>query len=283
MMGLTRMDHLLNCLRDVLRRKIPGDLAEIGVWRGGAGIMMRAVLRALGDTRRKLWLTDSFQGYPYPDAAQYPADKDDPHRIFPELSVSLDTVKGNFERYGLGQEKVEELRPGNADLVTFAEHCLELAKSGDLAKPENQQSTCLNNPPNPDPMIHRMLNEVEMKASFFEAYLSEFQNTFVTTNGSTVNDREVPRVAQEFGSMPLVVLTASRHRASWPDFTEEDQERYFEFWKHSHEQLATLSTQGQSLVVEQSGHSIQKDQPSVVIQQVGQIVNKVRHGEGTAR
>ena len=106
MMGLARMDHLLNCLLDVFRRKIPGDLAEIGVWRGGSGIMMRAVPRAMGDTRRKVWLADSFQGYPHPDAAQYPADKDDAHRIFPELSVSLDTVKQNFERYGLNDDQL---------------------------------------------------------------------------------------------------------------------------------------------------------------------------------
>jgi O-methyltransferase len=105
MMGLARMDHLLNCLLAVLRRKVPGDLAEIGVWRGGVGIMMRAALRALGETSRKVWLADSFQGHPHPDARQYPADKDDPHRLYPELSVSLDTVKQNFERYGLNDDQ----------------------------------------------------------------------------------------------------------------------------------------------------------------------------------
>jgi O-methyltransferase len=106
MMGLARMDHLQNCLLDVLRRKVPGDLAEIGVWRGGVGIMMRAVLRALGNVRRKVWLADSFQGHPHPDPRQYPADKDDPHRSYRELTVSLDTVKQNFERYGLNDDQV---------------------------------------------------------------------------------------------------------------------------------------------------------------------------------
>jgi hypothetical protein len=106
MMGLRRMDHMLSCLLDVLRRKVPGDLAEIGVWRGGVGILMRAVLRALGDNRRKVWLADSFQGHPHPDPRQYPADQDDPHRTFRELVVSQDTVQQNFERYGLGDDQV---------------------------------------------------------------------------------------------------------------------------------------------------------------------------------
>jgi len=106
MMGLQRMDHMLNCLLDALRGKIPGDLAEIGVWRGGVGILMRAVLRAMGDTRRKVWLADSFQGHPRPDPRQYPADRDDPHGTFAELVVSQDTVKQNFDRYGLGDNQV---------------------------------------------------------------------------------------------------------------------------------------------------------------------------------
>ncbi len=65
MMGVVRMDHLLKCAIDVLQQKVPGDLAEIGVWRGGVGIMMLAALRAMGNTRRKVWLADSFRGYPH--------------------------------------------------------------------------------------------------------------------------------------------------------------------------------------------------------------------------
>lgn len=106
MMGLLRMDNMLKCLIDVLREKVPGDLAEIGVWRGGVGILMRAALRAMGDNRRKVWLADSFQGHPHADHRRYPADRDDPHRTFRELVVSQETVRQNFERYGLGDEQV---------------------------------------------------------------------------------------------------------------------------------------------------------------------------------
>ena len=54
---------------------ILGDLVECGVKRGGACILMRAVLAAYGDETRCVWLADSFVGVPRPDTAKYKADK----------------------------------------------------------------------------------------------------------------------------------------------------------------------------------------------------------------
>jgi O-methyltransferase len=54
MVGLRRLDNLQFCITDVLRREVPGDLIETGVWRGGASIFMRGVLKAYRDTGRCL-------------------------------------------------------------------------------------------------------------------------------------------------------------------------------------------------------------------------------------
>jgi O-methyltransferase len=105
MIGLVRMDNLHACVLDVLKQGIPGDLIEVGVWRGGATILMRAALAALGVSDRRVWVADSFAGAPPPDAT-VPADKGDPHWQYRELAVSLDTVKNNFARYGLLDDKV---------------------------------------------------------------------------------------------------------------------------------------------------------------------------------
>lgn len=111
MIGLKRLDNLQHCVEDVLARDIPGDLIETGVWRGGASIFMRGILKSWGVTDRLVWVADSFRGLPAPRAGEYPADAGDVHFTFAELAVSLEEVKANFEVYGLLDEQVRFL-PG---------------------------------------------------------------------------------------------------------------------------------------------------------------------------
>jgi len=44
--------------------RFPGDLIETCAWRGGVTIMMRVILKAYGDTSRKVWVADAFEGLP---------------------------------------------------------------------------------------------------------------------------------------------------------------------------------------------------------------------------
>jgi O-methyltransferase len=112
MIGMQRLTSLQHCVETVLADEIPGDLIECGVWRGGACILMRAVLAAYGDERRRVWLADSFQGVPRPDPANYKADKGvRADRAAGILGVSEAEVRANFERYGLLDEQVRFL-PG---------------------------------------------------------------------------------------------------------------------------------------------------------------------------
>lgn len=109
MIGLKRLDNLEYCIKDVLRRKVPGDLIEAGAWRGGATIFMRAVLKVYGDEERRVWVADSFQGLPKPNSQLYPADAGGILWTHSELAVSVDEVKANFGRYGLLDERVRFL------------------------------------------------------------------------------------------------------------------------------------------------------------------------------
>jgi O-methyltransferase len=106
MIGLTRLDHLQNCVTDVLLRNVPGDLIETGAWRGGACIFMRAVLKAHGDVERIVWVADSFQGLPKPRANTEDA------KLWREgeMAVSLESVRNNFARNGLLDSQVRFLR-----------------------------------------------------------------------------------------------------------------------------------------------------------------------------
>jgi O-methyltransferase len=112
MIGMQRLTSLQHCVETVLADGVPGDLVECGVWRGGASILMRAVLSAYGDRTRRVWLADSFAGVPPPDAANYKADKGIKlHRHANVLGVSEVEVRANFDRYGLLDEQVRFL-PG---------------------------------------------------------------------------------------------------------------------------------------------------------------------------
>jgi len=101
MIGLRRLDNLQFCITDLLQRKVPGDFIETGVWRGGASIFMRAMLRVYSDTTRTVWVADSFQGLPPPDPDRYPADKGDRLWTVVQLAIPLEEVKANFAKYNL--------------------------------------------------------------------------------------------------------------------------------------------------------------------------------------
>jgi len=109
MIGLKRMENIQHCVESAIRDDVAGDLIETGVWRGGATIFMRGVLKAHGDTTRKVWCADSFEGLPAPDPDRYPADEGDTFYKQTGLAVGVEQVKHNFERYGLLDDQVEFL------------------------------------------------------------------------------------------------------------------------------------------------------------------------------
>lgn len=112
MIGLKRLNNLQFCIERILQDGVPGDLIETGVWRGGATIFMRGVLKAYGDTTRLVWAADSFQGLPKPQPGGF---RDDERGRLWEfgttLAVPLAQVRANFERYGLLDDQVRFL-PG---------------------------------------------------------------------------------------------------------------------------------------------------------------------------
>lgn len=110
MIGVKRMDNLQFCVESVLQDKVPGDLIETGVWRGGACIFMRGILKAYGIRDRTVWVADSFAGLPPPDPAKYPADAGDMHHTIRQLAISVEQVQSHFAKYGLLDDQVKFLK-----------------------------------------------------------------------------------------------------------------------------------------------------------------------------
>jgi O-methyltransferase len=133
MIGMRRLDNLQHCVETALAERVPGDLIETGVWRGGATVLMRAVLAARGDTGRTVWVADSFEGLPPPDA-RYPADAGDTHHAIDYLRVSEEDVRETFRRYGLLDAQVRFLKGWFRDTLPSApiERLAVLRLDGDM-------------------------------------------------------------------------------------------------------------------------------------------------------
>jgi hypothetical protein len=115
MLPLARFDNIQSCMCNVLLDGIPGDFIETGVWRGGAAIFMRGVLKALQVSDRLVWAADSFEGLPKPDPVRFPIEakaQSGPviQEAYHNLVATLEEVKRNFAAYKLLDEQVKFLK-----------------------------------------------------------------------------------------------------------------------------------------------------------------------------
>ena len=125
MLPLARIDNIKTCIESILQNGVPGDLIETGVWRGGASIFMRGVLKAHAATDRLVWVADSFEGLPEPDPEQFPLEakvQSGPvmQRAYHNFAVGLDEVKRNFAAYGLLDDQVRFLKGWFKDTLPTA-------------------------------------------------------------------------------------------------------------------------------------------------------------------
>jgi O-methyltransferase len=143
MIGKPRLDNIQFCIEDVIRNNVPGDLIETGVWRGGATIFMRAVLRAHRVTDRTVWVADSFEGLPSLDKKDAAHEADalvdaagmnigGPMAL--GFAVPLERVQENFRKFDLLDDQVKFLKGWFKDTLPTApiEQLAILRLDGDM-------------------------------------------------------------------------------------------------------------------------------------------------------
>jgi len=120
MIGLKRLNNIQECVENIIRDDVPGDLIETGVWRGGAVIFMRGILKAYQINDRTVWVADSFEGLPIPNVEKYPQDKGD--KLFQKefISISQEEVIENFKNYDLLDDQVRFLPGWFKDTLSIA-------------------------------------------------------------------------------------------------------------------------------------------------------------------
>ncbi len=125
MLTVARMHNIKTCVEEVIGRRVPGDLIETGVWRGGATILMRAILKAWNVTDRHVWVADSFEGLPEPDPDKYPIEAQ-AHQspwlsaVCKHFAVPIEDVQANFRIYGLLDDQVRFLKGWFKDTLPAA-------------------------------------------------------------------------------------------------------------------------------------------------------------------
>ena len=133
MVGRKRLDNIEFCLDVIRQDNIPGDLAETGVWRGGASIFMRGYLAAWEMMDRVVWVADSFEGLPVPSMPQDEGYDFSAMRV-PILAIPMEEVQENFRRYNLLDNQVQFLKGWFCDTLSIApiEQLAVLRLDGDL-------------------------------------------------------------------------------------------------------------------------------------------------------
>jgi O-methyltransferase len=116
MTSRARLYSMLQATRYVVQAQIPGDIVECGVWRGGSSMVAALTLLGLGDTERKLWLYDTFEGMPEPGERDVGLRGEDAHAEWErnrqdELSKwcysPLEEVRANMLGTGLTSDRFE--------------------------------------------------------------------------------------------------------------------------------------------------------------------------------
>ena len=84
------------------QRGVPGDFIEAGIWRGGAVILMRALIDAYGMANRKVFAADSFAGIPRNERG-----RNDPVDLWKDRWIApLNEVRQNIARLGLLDDRI---------------------------------------------------------------------------------------------------------------------------------------------------------------------------------
>src|SRR5262249_2769086 len=113
MTSIERLYALYKATEYILNTNVLGDFVECGVWRGGSMMIVALTAIALGNSTRRLFLFDTFEGHPKPDRGKDGADNFNEwqsRRISDRSSdwarVSLEDVRRNVESTGYPVDKI---------------------------------------------------------------------------------------------------------------------------------------------------------------------------------
>jgi pimeloyl-ACP methyl ester carboxylesterase len=178
--------------------------------------------------------------------------------------------------YSLSQQSKDAITAGNNQFLALLQACKSLAAEHKLSKTDSHN--CFKFPQNPTPAEAQYFEHQDTSPDYYASGISESENFNPSNDWTSIDGTEEMRQQRRFGSIPLEVLTRSIfvHDAQMSDTENKASEDY---WKLGHDKLAARSTRGESIVIPQSSHQIQGDQPQSVVEAIRKVVLEVRQAD----
>lgn len=185
--------------------------------------------------------------------------------------VLVDPSFANQFDYAIPDAKRLMLSDENQFLV-FLKGCQTLAKEGKLSRAENHN--CFRISSNATKEEADYLLRQGINPGYYASGISEVENFFPLA-GPSIDGLEELEQRRSFNDMPLIVLSAgSRARDARLSLAQNDEMQ--NFLRSGHEALSVRSTRGELIVVPQSGHDVQADQPQAVVDAIRKVVLSLR-------
>ena len=228
---------------------------------------LRALLLRSGERRPVLLVGHSLGGL----YATLYADR------FPRDVGGLVLIEPSFAE----QDKDEDAAQRAADEAEFKKNisqlrnCAALARTGELGSKPHEE--CFAFAPDRTPEQKAFLTYQMTRPYRYETMASEAESQHSADGISDLNSLEEAAARRSFGRIPLVVLTAAQ--IVDPKATEADRwtsDRLWKSWKAGHDRLAARSARGRSIVVPETSHFVQLDQPVAVVEAIRQVVQEMR-------
>ena len=187
--------------------------------------------------------------------------------------VLVDPSYADMGRWTAPPDSTDQLPPPWAPL----EACLGLAKGGELQEPKTDAAkACVRENRSLDDVLRRTDRLQQANPVTISTKISEIQSiTPAAPSWISANTAQIDALNPQFGDKPLIILTHGNMPAM-PGQTPDQHKRGEDNWLAAHARLAALSTRGSHIVVPDSRHYIQINQPKAVIDAIDKAVANVR-------
>jgi O-methyltransferase len=108
------MFALYQAIAYVVKRNIPGDFVECGVWQGGSALLAALALARLGGPRRRIWMYDTFVGMTAPSPLDIDISGTPAQQYMDQYSddgkwcyADLESVKQTFSKHAVPESDLE--------------------------------------------------------------------------------------------------------------------------------------------------------------------------------